>query len=516
VTDQPRYVGAAWRSRFLKAPKIALRLAAREDFVRVHDLAQVNLGIKTGADRFFFVRRLPQRPAGALNAADRGTVWVEGFEKWRGRVASRDVAPAIVGPHDLLTDAGRLFQVPRATERLYLQPGLRMAADLRQYVELGEVAGLQKSPLVLQNASGDWWRQERSVLRSPWALPYNSAYDYGAWDNATGAVLNGRFVGATPREGVDSDLLGAALNSTFAMVGRMLEGMATGTEGALDVGPPAVRLIRVPDVRTFPDAAVGDVREALDRIRRADLMPPAPDAGGIVTRHRRELDLALLRALGLSAGEASALLEELYGSYGRWRADVEGVERDTQSNRRAMAHSGQIRSVKPAVAAGRRVWEELAGTARVLPSALLMSTDRLEVVRLPAGAPLSAHEPLIDPGLVTNGKKKIDLGHHARVRYAAMLRRIGFDGELLLLADPVKAGAVADRYEEDEARIRAEAAQRAAAYVGRELIAEATNVALDCWHKACRRGGMLIEVASGVEPTLEAHADAAERKRIIH
>lgn len=514
MTDQPRYVGAAWRSRFLKAPKIALRLAAREDFVRVQDLAQVNLGIKTGADRFFFVRRLLQRPAGALNAADRGTVWVEGFEGWRGRLASKDVWPAVVGPHDLLTDAGRLFRVPRATERLYLQPGRRTAADLRQYIELGEVAGMQKSPLVKQNASDDWWRQERSVLRSPWALPYNSAYDYGAWDNATGAVLNGRFVGATPRDGVDSDLLGAVLNSTFAMVGRMLEGMATGTEGALDVGPPAVRLIRVPDVRAFSRAAAGGVREALDRIRRADLMPPAPD--GIVTRHRRELDLALLRALGLSAGEASALLEELYGSYGRWRADVEGVERDTQSNRRAMAQSGQVRSVKPAVAAGRRVWEELAGTARVLPSALLMSTDRLEVVELPAGAPLSAHEPLIDPGLVTNGKQKVDLGYHARVRYAAMLRRIGFEGELLLLADPVKAGAVADRYEEDEARVRAEAERRAAAYVGRELITEAANVALDCWHKACRRGGMLVEVASGVEPTLEAHAGAAKRKRVIH
>lgn len=516
MTRKARYVGAAWRSRFLKAPKIALRLAERDDFVAVGEIAVVSLGIKTGADKFFFVRRLAQRPAGALNDADQGALWVEGFEGWRGRIATKDVLPSIVGPHDFLLDAGRLFKVPRKTERLYLQPGPRPGADLRQYVELGELAGLQKSPLVAQNASGDWWRQERSVVRAPWALPYNSAYDYGAWDNATGAVLNGRFVGVTPRAEVDSDLLGAVLNSTFAMVGRMLEGMATGTEGALDVGPPAVRLIRVPDLRTFIDEDADAVREALARIRRADLMPPAPDSAGLVARHRRELDMALLQALRLSAGEATALLEELYGSYGRWRADVEGVERDTQVNRRAMAQSGQIRSVKPAIAAGRRVWEELAGTARVLPSALLMSTDRLEVVRLPAGAPLAAHEPLIDPGLITNGKQKVDLGHHARVRYTAMLKQLGFDGELLVLVDPVKAGAVVDRYEEDEKRVRTEAAQRAGAYVGRDLIQEAVAVALDCWHKACRRGGMLVEAPTDVEPTLEAYSGAAERKRVIH
>lgn len=516
MSGQPRYVGAAWRSRFLKAPKIGLRLAERGDFVPIGKLAVVNLGIKTGADRFFFVRRLSERPAGTLAGGDRGTVWVEGFEGWRGRIAGKDVLPAIVGPHDLLDDGRRRFKVPKATERLYLQPGRRPSADLRQYIGLGEIAGLPKAPLVAQNASTDWWRQERNIVRAPWALPYNSAYDYGAWDNSAGAVLNGRFVGVTPVEGICSEMLGAVLNSTFAMLGRLLEGMATGTEGAIDVGPPAVRLIRVPDVRLFGDAATAEVREILARLRREDAMPPAPDAKGVVSTQRRDLDLALLKGLGLSAGEATALLEELYVGYGRWRADVEAVERDTQVNRRAMAKSGQIRSVKPAVAAGRRVWEELAGNTRVLPSALLMSNDRLEAVKLPAGAPLPEHEPLIDPGLITNGKQKVDLKHHTRVRYAAMLKRIGFEGELLIVTDPVKAGAIVDRFEEDEERVRAEASRRAAAYVSRELTGEAAAVALDCWHKACRRGGMLIEAPVDLEPTLEAYSEAAIRKRVIH
>ena len=34
----PKYSGAAWRSRFLRAPKVALELAARTDFVALKDL----------------------------------------------------------------------------------------------------------------------------------------------------------------------------------------------------------------------------------------------------------------------------------------------------------------------------------------------------------------------------------------------------------------------------------------------------------------------------------------------
>jgi hypothetical protein len=58
-------------------------------------------------------------------------------------------------------------------------------------------------------------------------VTYNSAYDYGAWHNPSGAVLNGRFVGAEPLDPQASELLGAVLNITFAASGRLLEGVAT-------------------------------------------------------------------------------------------------------------------------------------------------------------------------------------------------------------------------------------------------------------------------------------------------
>jgi hypothetical protein len=48
------YVGRPWRARFLRAPKIALQIEARPEFVPLGRLAEVSLGLKTGADSFFF------------------------------------------------------------------------------------------------------------------------------------------------------------------------------------------------------------------------------------------------------------------------------------------------------------------------------------------------------------------------------------------------------------------------------------------------------------------------------
>lgn len=504
------YAGGAWRSRFLRAPKVGLRLAARPDFAPIGDLATVSLGLKTGADKFFFPARAaaPDRP-GELSVTERG-VHVTGYEDWRGQLNSRDILPALVGPHELFEGDRRRFLVPKKTSRFYLYPeGSRLRSGLKSYVRLGEIAGVNSQSLVKQNASQDWWRQVRPLVRDAWALPYNSAYDYGAWDNATGAVLNGRFVGASAKDGIASDLLGAALNSTFAVVGRLLEGMATGTEGAFDVGPPAVRLIRVPDVRMFNEDGKSSVLEVMALMRKQDTMPPGPKADGTVSPLRRQLDGALLEGLGLTAGRAASILDELYSSYGRWRRDVEEVEQQMQQHRRQMSRSGQARSARPTDVAGRRVWEELSPTARLFPCSLLTLGDEVESIRVPKGAPLSIHEPLFDAGLITNGIESVDLKQHSRVRYVAMLRKIGFDGELLVLVDPAKAGAIVDRFDKHERELRVEAAQRALSYLGRDAAAEAVEVAISFWFKACREAGMVLPPKDGDGEALQGVAREA-------
>jgi hypothetical protein len=350
------YVGSPWRSRFLRAPKVALELASRPDFVALGELATLQLGLKSGADSFFFVRPLDQRRVGQ----SRGSVLVSGMRgAWQGRLAASDLRAAVLNPHELFVDDRRRLLIP-SRQHYYLAPRSgRLREELSSYVEVGERAGINHRPLVRQNSTSRWFVQARGVISSRWALPYSSGYDYGAWDNRAGAVLNGRFVGAEPLHGVDSFTLGAVLNSTLTLVGRLLVGTTTGVEGAFDVGPPAARNIRVPDIRSLTDEARARVCERFNAWIDRDEMLPAPSRTGHVDSLRHELDIAILAALGLTRGQASALLGKVYESYGRWRASVENVEAMMRANRREMARNRTGRSVNPIRLAAQRVWEEL-------------------------------------------------------------------------------------------------------------------------------------------------------------
>jgi hypothetical protein len=209
------------------------------------------------------------------------------------QIAAADLRPALLNPHRLQSRNGaRRLVVPDRMEDGYLYPQDRSPADgLADYIDVGDRDGVSTRRLVQANATGERWdRQRRTPIDWRWVLPYNSAYDYGAHDNAVGRVLNGRFVGCRPIDDgngviVGEELLGAVLNSTFAIVTRLLEGVATGSEGAYDVGPPAARLMRIPDPRLMvDDASAAKVVAALAACRAADIIPPAPDRAGGVSR----------------------------------------------------------------------------------------------------------------------------------------------------------------------------------------------------------------------------------------
>lgn len=498
------YVGSTWRSRFLRAPKVAFELADRRDFVRVDELATAQLGLKTGCDEFFYVSRVEassgRRPAIPRRSA--GRIRIRGLKgSWEGDISVRDVVPAILNPHQLMRRTGRAFVVPRQVETLYLLPRDRAPTDdLADYVRVGERAGINRRRLVQGNASESrWYRQARGIVRSRWALPYSSAYDYGAFDNSVGAVLNGRFVGVEPVEDVDPDVLGAVLNSTFAVVGRLLEGTATGVEGAFDVGPPAVRKMKVPDVRRISDACAERIRDIIGEMRSQDVMPSSPDRNASVDRVRHRLDIEILRGLGRSAGEASAIVGRVYEKYARWRAAVEDVEAMMRRYRREMSRQGRARSARPVDIAARRIWDEIEHTVRAYPGDLLSHDEDMESVYLPRRIRPPAQKPLLQPGFLPVGDGKgVDLGSYDRVRYAALLASLGFEPPYDIPRDSDKAGAIVDAFTLDMTKLRSEVGDRARAFTtdGR-TVDSIVHAVQRLWFRKSRALGMTLrEVGS--------------------
>jgi hypothetical protein len=490
--SEARYVARPWRSRFLRAPALALRLAEADGFVALHEVADVNLGLKTGADAFFFVK-LPDAPKASQlgKKGSRSTVHVEG-KNWEGELRAGDLRGALLNPHRLQDDRGRAFVVPQRADVGYLSPQARTPlAGLSDYIAVGEREELHNQQLVKANASGDRWdRQRRTPIDWRWVLPYNSAYDYGAHDNKGGLVLNGRFVGVRARDGVDEELLGAALSTTFVIFTRLLEGTSTGSEGADDVGPPAARLMRIPDPRLLTSQA-HEIGQVLAEWRTANRIPPAPDRSGNVPEQRRKLDELVLLALGATKGEAAYRLEECYGAYARWRAAVEDVEARVRENRRALSMSGRDRSDKPVDLVARQVWDELSVDAPMLPSGALAPEADMDNVSVAASFKAPENEPMFDAGIVRapNGEA-IDLGSYERVRYADMLLRLGFRPPLLIPKGAETARTVVNAYEKASAKIDRDALKLAKTYIGNEQVREVADAVMRMWRHSSHDSGM--------------------------
>ncbi len=491
------YGGSTWRSRFLRAPKVAIELADRPDFVKIDELATARLGLKTGCDKFFYVFRVdaPATRRPGLPRRSGGTVRVRGMGGlWEGHISVRDLAPAVLNPHQLTHRTGRVFVVPGQIETLYLLPRARApTGDLRDYVRTAERADVNKRKLVQSNASERrWYRQARGIVRSRWALPYSSAYDYGAFDNSGGAVLNGRFVGVDPRDDIDPEMLGAVLNSTFVIVARLLEGTTTGVEGAFDVGPPAVRKMMVPDVRRISDDVGRSIRDIVGEMRGQDVMPPAPNRRAEVDRLRHRLDVEVLRGLGATAGEASSVVGRVYENYARWRASVEDVEVMMRGYRREMSRQGRARSTRPIDLAARRIWDELEHTVKAYPRDFLSHEEDTDSVYLPRRIRPPAQKPLLQPGFLPIGDGKgVDLGSYERVRYAAMLTSLGFEPPYDIPRDSDKAGAIVDAFALDMARLRSEVQDKARAVSNDDRTVDSIVQAVQrLWFRKSRALGM--------------------------
>lgn len=475
----PDYNGSPWRSRFLRSPKIGLELAERSDFTALGDIAEVRLGMKTGADKFFFVD-VNGRVAGSR-------VPITGLNGWEGDMHRNDLLPGIQSPKELDTEYGRAAVVPTrrgryAGQTYYFAPRVRAEKVARDYIAWGELQSIHEKTLVKQNAdSTGWYRQTRGRVTSRWVLPYNSGYDYGAVDNHIGALLNGRLLGVDPKSGVDPDLLGAILNSTPVTLMRLLEGVTTGNEGAFDVGPPAARVMRVPDPRKMTDPGRQEALDALNAIRDHGYLPPAPGRDGTVTPLRRDLDVAVLRALGLTRGDATLLADRIYTSYGRWRAAVEDVEDQMQVHRRALSRRGGTRAETPLQRTTRTVWDEIHPTAALLLAGLT-EADSIDIVDPVFKAADDGQVALFGgTEYPTSEGGTVDLKDQRRVDLARKVRDLGYTGPLPLPTDPALAQTIRDQMLVLEAVTKADIERRASTYVSADLVPEVTDQVTRKW-----------------------------------
>lgn len=473
-SEPETYRGSAWRARFIRAPKLALEVAQMEAFTAVDEVASVVLGAKTGADNYFFVEKVGR---------DGDRLQIEGIGHWTGAMPRKDLRAAVQSPKDLdvVTPRGkrRLARIQlRTWSSFYFapRPGYTDKA-VRDYVHYGEAQRIPERTLVADNAVGERWyiQRDRLHVSADWMLPYSSGYDYGAtWSE--GALIGGRLVGVTPRDDVESMMLGAALNSSATIATRLLVGVATGNEGAFDVGPPAVRLMRIPDPRRLDTPAV---RQAFGAILEEGWLPPGPNRRGEVDEQRLRLDRAVFEALGLAPGAAASLCDRLYRSYSRWRTSVEDVESRMQDNRRALARRGGSRRENPVARATRTVTAEMQPLPLLFADLVPSATIELIDARLPDNP--SDQDALLPDTSVNVEGRPVDLGSEERVEFVRTLRRMGARGPIPVPRSPSMCASAGMAAAAALTMVRQEAAARAVPYVGLELAEDVAEAVARNW-----------------------------------
>ena len=275
-TNGNKFIGDKWGGKYLRAPDIyhAILRDYGDKLVRLGDVATVRFGIKTGANKFFFLTPEAIKEWG-IEAKYRRPVMTSPQE-------SRRIA---VNPRRL---RHQLFMCHEDREKLEDTKALA-------YIEWGEEAGYHQGRSVASRRRwydlGEW---------TPTSIAFNYVIDTTARSYYFGDGCLVPNVFHTVRSKADLQLqLCTVLNSTFAQLIINLSGRANLGGGALKLELYELEGLTLPNPNLLsePDTAIFDSANW-------DVMEPSPE--------RRQIDEAVFEALGLTAGEREAVYEGVY------------------------------------------------------------------------------------------------------------------------------------------------------------------------------------------------------------
>jgi len=144
------YIGNKWGGKYLRAPEIFFKILekGKDKLVRLGDIAEVKFGIKTGANKFFYLE-----PTG--KPAPKGLLHVKNSAGWEGYIEEEFLKPVIKSPQELRTILVReedlkykVFMCHKSKEELKGTYALK-------YIEWGEKQGYHKRPTCASRER--WW-----------------------------------------------------------------------------------------------------------------------------------------------------------------------------------------------------------------------------------------------------------------------------------------------------------------------------------------------------------------------
>ncbi len=444
------FVGSKWGIH-LRAPEMyfALRQRVGPRLVPVEELATVRFGIKSGKDRFFYLKDITDAELARLTP--------EQFTKDWGITPTQTRTVRVMKAGD-----GSAHPI----ERKYLLPELHRLAEVHspvvtvkdtthfafnvnalpeelhgtlaaKYVRYGERENYHTGSTIAARArSRPWYVLAPLSPNARAQMFWSKAHQYRhivAW-NENKIVCNNNLYDVWAKHEGTAELLWAVLNSTLVGFMKLLYGRPVGREANLKTEIVDVLMMPVPDPRHATDA----VRDRLlAAIRAMAALSSAPLHEELARPERQALDDAVFELLGLAdANERAEWRERLYAEVHGWYEKARALEVEAMRNRNKATRRGAVTPMSIA----NELWEAFdTTTLRSFPDAFVPSGAATMPLTLLSG-PVHVNEnaSLFDGATIRIGGRNgttLPVPSVAHGRFLRILNEHGRNGELPIPED---------------------------------------------------------------------------------
>ncbi len=479
-----QYYGGKW-GIYLRAPELYFDLAREygDHLVPLSVLAEVRFGVKTGCDKFFFVRDVTQEHLDKQQTPrafkERWGIFpfqtdnvhiVRAGDKSDHLMEARYLEPEV---HNLMETNGVFgIKINRKDLRLLVFLCGEKRADLKgshalKYIQWGEREGFDDGSTVQQRTSENReWYDLTTDRRGAVFWPKAQQYRHLAPFNDGQLLCNCNLYDVYPL-GVQPAVLCGILNSTLIAMHKHLFGRWAGTEGNLKTEVVDVKMMPVPDARNATPGVAKRIRDALGQMMKRptrNLIDEFSDPG------RRALDDAVLELLGITdARERERVRSRLYEEMTVMHRAIRDKELRANENKKRTKRGG---GPTPDALASE-VWDALdPSLLRRFPEDFLGAEIKdSDTIELHAGKAKVHASPLLGKAELQMDGHSVELGDEARANLALVAHESGRRGPIPVPRAPAACLESLRKYREYTQYLREEFAQLAAEKTASEKLA---------------------------------------------
>ncbi|MEQ8464549.1 Eco57I restriction-modification methylase domain-containing protein [Coleofasciculus sp. E1-EBD-02] len=318
-----KYVGNKWGGKYLRAPDIYWVILERckDKLVELGNIADVQFGIKTGANKFFYL--------------DKSRI-----QEWE--IEAEFLKPVILRPADIVTP-----QIQPVHLNVFLLVADKPRNQLRgtkveQYIRWGESQGFDKTATCKARGrkQGEWYRLQAREP-APLVLPIINKMRLVLGLNESMAQVDHNCVEIRPHAEVEVNLTAALMLGTFNFIERHTEGRSYGC--MLKVETYEAKRLLLQDPRKIAPADAKRLLDAFQNIRSQKFQWLIQE---METPEREAFDRAWLSVHGFhSAQEQTAALEVIYAAVRNLSNEMNAQEKDWVGNRPAVRQEGNPQDV---------------------------------------------------------------------------------------------------------------------------------------------------------------------------